>query len=101
MLAQFTTWFLGLVAGWFTAFWTFVTDAVVWVADTVLTWVAAALNAVPVPDWLSHGLSTLFSALDGGTMFLLTEAGIPQALGIIGAGFGFRLLRKLVTLFQW
>lgn len=101
MLNQFTTWLAALVKSAFDALWTLVKDGFIYLVDGVLSALGTIIAAIPVPDWMQNGLQSLFSALDGGTMWLVTSAGLPQCLAIIGAGFGFRLLRKAATLFQW
>lgn len=101
MLKQFTDWLAALVKSWFTALWDFAVDAVISIFGLFLTAMGTLLAAIPLPDWLSGGLAAFWSALPPAMLYLLTAAGVPQALAIIGAGFGFRLLRKVFTLFQW
>lgn len=54
-----------------------------------------------MPDFLASGLGSLFGALDGGVMWLVSQLGIPQGLAMLGTAYVFRLGRKVATLFQW
>lgn len=101
MLEQFTTWLLDLVRRAFDAVWTLISDAAISVADGVLSAAAALLAAIPVPAWLAGGMQTFFSGLGGDILYLLNVCGVPAALAIVGGGYAFRFLRKVVTLFQW
>lgn len=101
MLEQFTQWLFDLVKKVFTALWDFVVDAVINLVDLVLTAIVALIGAIPVPAFMSNGLQSLFAALDPGILWVLGQCGIVTALGMVGAAYGFRLVRKVVTLFQW
>lgn len=101
MLEQFTTWLVSLVRAWFDAIWTFFSDlfiAIVKMVTDVLVWL---LQQIPVPSFMSGGLGSLFGDLSPGILWALTAVGLPQGLAIIGAGYVFRLVRKVVTVFQW
>lgn len=101
MIATITGWLKSLFIAMFAALWDFVTDVLIGLFDLVVSAFAALVAAIPVPDWMSGGLQMLWQQLDGGVLYLVTAAGVPQALGIIGAGFAFRFGRKILTLFQW
>lgn len=100
MLAEFTAWLLNLVKEWWSTFWTFVTDAAISLLGLLGSAVISLLGAIPVP-FSGSSLATLWGALDPGVMWVLVAIGVPQALGIFGAAHAFRLVRKVVTLFQW
>lgn len=101
MLEEFTTWLLGLIKEAFSALWDFMSDVFVGLIDMLLTALVALFGTIPIPAFLSEGLGSVWSGMDGGAMYLLTALGVPQGLAIIGAGYAFRLVRKVVTLFQW
>lgn len=101
MLAQFTAWLIDVIKAFFTAIWTFVVDAVVNIVDLLLGALVSLLALIPVPSFLSGGLQSLYGLLDPGIAYVVSAAGLPQALSIIGAGYVFRLGRKVATLFQW
>lgn len=101
MLSEFTQWLIGLVKEALSALWSFVVDAVVNIVDLIVGAIVGLLSMIPVPTFLSQGLNAVYSQLDGGIIYLLAASGLPAALGIIAAGYGFRLIRKVSTLFQW
>lgn len=101
MLTDFTNWLFALIGSLFTDVWAFVKDAAVNVFDLITQAVVALIAAISVPSWLSGGLTTLWGSLDGSTQWILGQLGVPAGLAILGAGFVFRLTRKLVTLGQW
>lgn len=101
MLSEFTQWLVDLVKRILSAAWDLVTDLFINAFDLVVSAFAALVAAIPVPDWLSGGLGSAWSGMDGGVIWIATQCGVPMALGIVGAGYAFRFLRKVVTLFQW
>ena len=101
LFVPFWGWLVDAVKAVFGALWEFVTDAFIALVDLVLTAVVAALGLIPVPDVISQGLGSLWAQLDGGIMWLATQAGVPQAMAMFGAAYLFRMGRKVVTLFQW
>jgi len=101
MLQEFTTWLLSLVVKVFAALWDFVADAFINILDLLLSAVVGLISLIPLPAFISGGLQSLFSSLDPGILYLITSAGLPLGLGFIGAAYVFKLIRKVVTLFQW
>lgn len=101
MLKEFTEWLLGLITRVFVSLWDFVEDAAIAVFDGIVSGFVALVTAIPVPDWMQGGLSAVWGGMDSAVLFYASMAGIPQALMIVGAGYGFRFTRKVVTLFQW
>ena len=101
MIEEITNWFFDLVLNIFKALWTFVKDVFIEVFDLLISAFVSLISAIPVPGFISGGLDNTFSALDSGVLYLVSQAGVPQALAIIGAGYAFRLARKFATLFQW
>lgn len=101
MLADFTNWVLDLIDAVLVALWDFLADVFTELLDLLLTAILAVVAAIPVPAFLSSGLSSLFNALDPAVIYFLTMFGLPQALAMFGTAFVFRLARKVITLFQW
>lgn len=95
------TWFADVFRAIFVAITTWLQDFAIWMLDTLLTGVAALLEAIPVPSFMSNGLSGLFTALPPPLLYLLDQSGIAAGVAIIGAGVLFNLTRKLLTLGQW
>lgn len=101
MLKDFTDWLAALIKAAFVAAWDFIKDALIAFFGLVVDAFVAIVTAIPVPDFLSSGLSSVWSTMDPGVIYVVSQCGVPVALGIIGAGYAFRLVRKFATLFQW
>lgn len=101
MLDKLTAWFLDLAKSLISAIWDLLSDFLVFVLDTLLGVVEYLLGLISVPDFLSGGLNSVWASMPSGVLWIVSQAGLPQALAIIGTAYGFRLIRKLVTLFQW
>lgn len=101
MLGEFTTWLLQVVGQFFTDLWSFFVDACINVFDLVTQAFIAVVAAIPSPAFLTAGFGGLYTQLDPGIVYLLTKSGLPAGLALIGAGFAFRMARKVATLFQW
>lgn len=100
-LDKLTEWLVALWNATFVALWQFVQDAAIALASAFLTALAALIAAIPVPDFATGGMQSVLGAIPAATAYLLVACGLPSALAIYGAGWAFRLARKLVTLFQW
>jgi len=101
MLAEFTAWLSDLVAQAFSDLFDLLKQAFFWIVDQVLAALEWLIAQIPVPEWLSSGMQTLFDSLPQGTLYILSQIGLATGLAMIGAGYAFRLTRKVVTLFQW
>lgn len=101
MLRDITQWFADLFIKVFTALFDLLGDVAVSIAAALFHAIGVVIAAIPVPDFMSGGLSTFWLAMPSGMVYLLTAVGAPQALAIVGSGFVFRLARKAATLFQW
>lgn len=101
-IADLTKWIFDLVVKFVAAIWNFVVDVIIELADLLLTVVAEAIKAIPVPDFVTdYKLGTLIGQIDGDILFFVGILQIPLGLSFLAAGFGVRMLRKAVTLFQW
>lgn len=101
MLSEFTAWLWSLVVAAFGWLWDLLKDLAIEVLDLLLSAIAFLVGTVPLPDFLTSGLGTIFGGLGEPILYILSAAGFTQALAIYGAGWAFRLVRKFVTLFQW
>jgi hypothetical protein len=101
MLAEFTAWLGQLVKDVLAALWQFLVDIFIFIIELIADALVALINLIPVPDFLSAGLQSVYSQLDPGVAYLLSATGLPAALGILATGYVFRLGRKVATLFQW
>lgn len=94
-------WFWSFVVGMVLYVLGALADLAVAIFSAFLAALGALIAAVPVPDFLTHGLGSLFSALSPGVLYFLGVFQVPAGLAMIGSAVAFRLLRKAVTLFQW
>jgi hypothetical protein len=82
-----------------------VSEFIQWIAveivDAVLGGFAFLVESIPSPDFLSAGIAPYIDAIDPAITYFLVRSSVPEALGIIALGFGFRMSRKVLTLFQW
>ena len=100
-MTDFANWLLGLVKDVFKAVWDLIADAFINVLELLLQGILAVLSAIPVPAFMSSGLSSAMGQISGDVWFFASHFRLAECLAILGAAVVFRLTRKLVTLFQW
>jgi len=102
-LAKITAWLLDLAKAAFEAVVTLLHDVIVWAFDGILQALAAVIAAIPVPSFMSGGVSigSQLSGFPAATLYVLGQLGIAQCFAVLAAGIAFRLTRKLFTLGQW
>ncbi len=102
MITEFTQWILNLIVKLFAAVWDFLGDIAIWIFKGVLTAIAALVTAIPAPAFLtSNSLTSLIGSMGGDILYFVGAFHLPECFAIIGAGFAFRMLRKILTLGQW
>lgn len=76
-------------------------DVVLYAIGAVMELVAIILEVIPTPSFL-EGVS-LDSLLDSVPVlgFFISQLRLVEALAIIGAAYGFRLIRLITTLGLW
>ena len=101
-LASVTTWLISLVKAIWSDFVDFLNEFWIDIAETILDAIAATIAAIPSPAFLdSYSLSALFGDLPSSLLYFVGHLRLPEAFALIGMGFTFRMIRKLITLFQW
>jgi hypothetical protein len=101
-LQDLTNWIGRQLTALFEAIVEFFGDLLVLLVESVLNLFAMAVEAIPVPDWVTTNSIGAFLNNGGDTlMWAVGTFKIGEGLALIGLGFGFRLLRKLLTLGQW
>jgi hypothetical protein len=101
-LSKLTGWIAYAINAVFTALIQLLKDLVTFVLAVVLSVVEMAIAAIPVPDFIkNYSMGSLLGSTGAVVGFFMVELNIPTALGLIGAGYAFRLVRKFLTLFQW
>ncbi len=80
----------------------FFSELSVGIYDALLTALAVIIESIPFPDFLAtNGLQVAIDALPQDVLYFLSQTGFNQAMGVLSLGLGFRMLRKLLTFFQW
>ena len=101
-LSRLTGWIAYAIQAVFTALITLLRDIVTYAIAAVLAIFSAAIDNIQAPTWLSqYSLGTMLGNTGSVMGFFMQQLNIGAALGLVGAGYAFRLLRKFVTLFQW
>jgi len=101
-LSAFAAWIYGVFAAIFTALWDFVGDALIAAADLFFQALAGLVVSIPAPSFLaSASLQSAFSGMSGDVLYFLGVFQIGPGIALLGSAFGFRMLRKVLTLFQW
>lgn len=101
-LTKLTDWLREQLVALWDAIETFFTDLILGTIERVLEVVAWVVNAIPMPDWLANtSLCNLLSAAGPEVGYFLQTFRIAEGLGLIAAGYVFRLTRKLLTAGQW
>lgn len=101
-LEKLTNWLRDQIIVIWEAFAQFMSDFFLSMVEGVLNMFVMAINALPVPDFLTtYSLNGLLSQAGGTIMWLVGTFKIGECLAVISLGWGFRLLRKLFTLGQW
>jgi hypothetical protein len=94
------------VKQWIEHLWTdlteFLSDLPKNILEGILDGLATVIESIPVPEIVTnYSLGDAFIALPDSVQYFLAQSGMIEAFGILSAGFAFRMVRKLMTLFQW
>lgn len=101
-LERLTNWLKDTLTALWDAFKDFMGDFAVTVVGMVLDVAALCIEAIQVPDFvMAYSLSSLLGQGGEWIAWLITTFKIGTGLTLLGAGWAFRLLRKLFTLGQW
>lgn len=90
-------WFIKL-ALWFVDL---LKDYALWFVEQILEAMRYVIGLIPVPEFVNAGLQSVVDQFPPLLGYFLAQSGVSQGLTIIGAGYLFRLCRKLFTLGQW
>lgn len=77
-------------------------DAALYVFNEMLRWIATAFEVIDPPQWLTdNNMGQLFSGLHPDIVYFVGQLGFASGFVMLGGAITFRMMRKLVTLFQW
>ena len=101
-LTDLTTWIAQQLKALWDAFVEFCGDLLIKAGETVCDFFATAVEAIPVPDFLTqYSLDGMLGQAGPVIAWLVGTFRIGECFAILAAGFAFRMLRKLLTLGQW
>lgn len=76
-------------------------DMLLTTLERILEAIRFVISSIPLPDFLQYSLQDLFNFIPSDVVYFLNMSGISEAFLFISMGVGFRLVRKVATLFQW
>lgn len=95
-------WLGDLIKSIWTAFVDFIGDIWIDIADIVLQGIAAIVVSIPVPSFLSnYSIGQIIGYLPYDVLYFVGLMHMGEGFALISAAVGFRMVRKLITLFQW
>lgn len=101
-LTDLTQWLLEQLRDLFENSREFFQDMTLFFFERWLALVAAQWSLLPMPDFLDGYTLCSFLSQAGPTVgWALNTFRVAEALGFVAAGYSFRMVRKLATLFQW
>jgi hypothetical protein len=101
-LTSLTAWITGLIKGLWVDLVNYFNEAWINVSQIVLSSIADTVHAIPSPDFLNdYSMGHLFGYLPSDFLYFISYFNLPECFALIAAGFSFRMVRKVITLFQW
>lgn len=101
-LDDLTNWLRQQVERLFDGIVDYFTAYALFMLETLFDAAAAVLEMIPVPEFMTqYSLGQFFAMMPPEILYFVGVFNLAEGLSIIGAGYGFRLLRKLLTLGQW
>lgn len=95
-------WLGDLIKSLWQAFVDFIGDIWIDIADIVLTALASVIASIPSPEFLSsYSIGQIIGMMPSEILYFVGMMQIGEGLTLISAGVAFRLIRKVITLFQW
>ncbi|MFM5086204.1 DUF2523 family protein [Aeromonas media] len=108
LLDSFRTWLRDMIENiimWvvnlFKAVFQWFEDMLLTTLERILEAIRFVISSIPLPDFLQYSLQDLFNFIPSDVVYFLNMSGISEAFLFISMGVGFRLVRKVATLFQW
>lgn len=101
MFNDIKEWFTNLVKEFFEAIWSFFKDILIAILELFLDAIVAVIGLIPLPDFLTTGLSNVVLSFPPLLLFMMAQTGIPEMLALFASAVLFRLTRKAITLGQW
>lgn len=101
-LDDLTNWLRELVEKLWDAIEAFFTDLILLALETGLDLLATAFESLPVPDFMStYSIGGLLGNAGPTVGWFVSTFKISECMAVIGAGYVFRITRKIVTMGKW
>lgn len=98
----FWEWLIDMLQALFEAGVELLKDASINLLSNGADFIAYAIESIPVPDFVQqNAIGTLMGQAGPVVGWVASTLMLPEALTMIAAAFAFRMLRKVLTLFQW
>ena len=95
-------WLGELIKSVWTAFSDFLSEIWIDIADIVLQALAAVIVSIPVPSFLSsYSIGQIIGYMPSEILYFVGLLHMSEGFALISGGVAFRMVRKLITLFQW
>lgn len=102
VVSGLTGWFSTTLPNFFRSLVKLIKDIPISILGAVLSLVSTIVDAIPVPDFMKDfSLGQLLGSAGSDVGFFMSALRISDGFVVVGAAYAFRLLRKLLTLFQW
>lgn len=101
-LTDLKNWIIDLIKQLWQAVAQFYHDMSLKLVRNFLDLIAELVKQIPVPEWMAdYSLGHLFAMLHPALGYFVDRIGLGAGLYLIGLGYAFRVLRKLLTALQW
>jgi len=101
-LDDLTSWFRDAFKAIFNAFIEFMNDLIIALLKAIFETADGMVSLLPVPDFLNnYGMCALLAQAGPAVGWIYNELHFSECMALIVAAYGFRMTRKIFTLFQW
>ena len=101
MLKSLVEWLVCFAKVVWQSFVDFVHDITIQAIEALLSVVIYLLNLFDLSALTDKSLDTLFMALPTDLLYFLSFLNLPTCFGLIASAYVYRLIRKIITLFQY
>ncbi len=96
------SWLAELIKSVWQAFVDFLSDIWIDVADIVLQAIAGLIVSIPVPSFLSnYSMGQIIGYMPYDVLYFVGLMQMGEGFAMISAAVAFRMVRKVITMFQW
>lgn len=101
-LRELTDWLVQQIVTVWDAFVSFMGEWLLWLAEMIFELGAVVIESIPVPDFVTqYTIGGMLGNIGPDLAWVIGPLRLGEGMLILAAGYGFRLLRKALTLGQW